>query len=328
MPLGLAAVRPVNPLTAYSLAFYQLDDDFAGDVVFPWSITKGDTGTYYIPDARNTLRAEDAAWGWNTGATRVTSQWTSGTFRARKYGFEDVITDDDRDNWLGGGADLDQSVSEELTQKIKLAREVRIEAAIDASSAYSTVSVASGAAQWDNTGSNPRLNVNSAKTAIRKKIGRPANSAVIPGGVWDVVTGSQASGSAGAAILDAIKYTGEGGIQEITPILVARYLNLRIVKPAMAVQQDPTKHSKRAVSVGLPELGAYVWDQKEVYVFYNDPFPGQRSINFGVSFGPTPSEVKRYREEKVEGDVIRIKQKVDEKEVTTAAMAVLTTVIA
>jgi hypothetical protein len=308
------------------MQFMQEAEDFAADVAHPWLDTEGNTGTYYVPDARNAFRVEDAVWGWNDAPKYVTGQYGSATFEAKRFGLKDKILDDDYKNWLQGPDDLRNRTITDLTQKMLVVREARVEAAIDAAT-FGTTSVA-GTGQWGSTAANPRLNVQAAKTAIRLKIGRPGNSIIIPGGVWDVVIGTQSSGTAGAAILDAIKYTGQGGIQELTPVLVARYFNVKIVKPALAIQSDATKHTTRTVSVGLPEAGTYVWDQKEVYVFYNDPNPGQKSMNFGISFGPTRLEIKPGRNEEIEADTFRIKQVVDEKIVMNAAMNVLTTVIA
>jgi hypothetical protein len=325
--LGLPQIRPVNPLTGYGLEFMQAATDFAANIAHPWVVTTGDTGTYYVPDARNSLRAEEAAWGWNVGPSRVTAQYSSAAFSAQKYGLADVITDDDRRNWLAGGTDLDQRMVNDLTQKMMIAREVRVEAAIDAAT-FGTTAV-TGNFIWDaaTPTANPRLDINKASTAIRKKIGRAANAVIFPGAVWDVVVGSQAAGTAGAAILEAIKYTGDGARTQVTPELAARYFNLDIVQPAIAVQQDVTKHVTRTIAVGLPEAGTYIWDQKEAYVFYNDFNPGQRSLNFGASFGPIVLDVRRRRDDDVEGDFIRVKQVVDEKIVCNAAMNVLTTVI-
>lgn len=327
---GLPQLRPVDPLTGYGMEFIQKAEDFAASAAFPFVQTAGDTGTYYVPDARNSLRAEDATWGYNSGASRLISQWSSGAFKAQKYGFEEAVTEDDRRNWLAGGADLDARVSVQIAQKLMIAREVRAEAIIDASSSYGTTAV-TGTGQWNASSTpaaNPRLDVSKASTAIRQKIGRPANVLILPGGVWDVVTGSQVAGTAGAQILEAIKYTGDGARDQVTPALCARYWNLDLVQPAVAIQSDATKHETTSVSVGLPEAGTYIWDQKEAYVLYNDPSPGQRSLNFGITFGPTVYAADRYLEPKIEGDIIRGKQICTEKEVCTAAMNVLTTVIA
>jgi len=306
----------------------QDETDAAADAAMPWLITKGNTGTYYIPDARNALRAEDMRWGWNSAPPRMTEQYGSATFSAQKYGGKDVVTDDDKDNWLMGPDDLRNRTTTDLVQKLMLAREVRVEGLIDAAT-FGTTAV-TGTGQWDATttpAANPRYDVQKAKTAIRKKIGKPGNTVIIPGGVWDVVIGSQASGQAGGVIFENVKYVGEGGIREVTPELLAKYFNVRLVKPALLIQQDTTKHVTRTVVAGLPEAGTYIWDQKEVYVVYNDANPGPKTMNGGVSFGPIKLDVKPGRDEEVEGDTIRVKQVVDEVICVNAAWNVLTTVL-
>ncbi len=325
MPLGQLAVLPIQERFAqYGIDFAQEASVFAADVAMPYAAAAKTSGWYPVPDARNWLRAEDATWNRETGATRIVSQYGKDTFLAKTYGLEEIVSDLDAADWSGGPADMARETMSVVAQKVLLAREVRVEAAIDAAT-FGTTAV-TGTGIWDSTAANPRLDVRKANTAIRKKIGRPGNSIILPLAVSDVVTGTQAAGTAGAAVLDAIKYTGAGGLQEITETLLAQYWRLATVKFAEAIQQDTTKHTTRTVGVGLPEAGVAVWDQKEAYVFFNGT-PGSRLPNFGSSFGPDFYTPDDYYDPKPQGRVYRVKQVLDEKIVCPAAMNVLTTVI-
>jgi hypothetical protein len=326
MPLGNPAVLPIQPFIGYGIDFEQEARVFAADTVMPWFKTEKTNGWFPVPDARNFLRAEDATWGRETGATRVVSQYGKATFLAQPFGLEELVGDLDAKDWPGGPGDMATQTQRQLLQRILVAREVRIEAAIDASSSYGTTAV-TGTAQWASTATNPRLDVQKASSAIRKRIGRGANRMVLPGGVVEVVTGTQLAGSAGAAILDAIKYTRPAMGDTLTEELMAQYFRLSTVKFAEAVQQLTTAHTLRTVGVGLPEAGVYIWDQKEAYVFYNGA-PGAKEPNFGTSFGPELATPDDYRDERAKGTAYRIIQVLDEKEVCTSSMNVLTTVIA
>ncbi len=322
MPLGNSAVLPIQEFLAYGIDFAQEESAFAANVAMPFFRSDKTNGWFPVPDARNFLRNEDATWSRETGATRVVSQYGKATFLAQPYGLEEIVSDIDANDWPGGPGDMSTQTQLQLLQRVLLAREVRVEAKIDAAT-YGTTAV-TGTGQWNSTASNPRLNVQSANSAIRKRIGRGANRVILPGGVVEVVIGSQSSGSAGAAILDTLKYTSR---ESITEEMLARYFNIEQVKFAIAVQQDTTKHMTRTVGVGLPEAGAYVWDQKEAYVFYNGT-PGGKEPNFATSFGPDLATPDDYRDERAKGTAYRITQVLDEKEVANAAMNVLTTVIA
>jgi hypothetical protein len=325
MPLGQPAVLPVQDYVSYGVNFEQEASAFAADVAMPFFDTGKSSGWYPVPDARNFLRAEDATWGRETGATRVVSQYGKDTYLCQPYGLEELVSDWDASDWPGGPANMAQQTQTQLLQRGLIAREVRIEAKIDAAT-FGTTAV-TGTAQWGSSAAQPRLDVLKASNAIRKRIGRGANRIILPLGVVEVICGSQASGTAGAAVLDTLKYTSR---DSITEVMLARYFNLgagSIVKFANAVQQDPTKHSKRAVSAGLPEAGTAIWDQKEGYVFFQGT-PGAKEPNFGTSFGPDFFTPDDRRDEDAVGIVYRFKQMLDEKIVCNPAMNVLTTVIA
>jgi len=319
--LGLPETRPVDPvLTNFMLDFSQAETDFVADLVFPFVQTPGDTGTYYIPDAKGTLRAEEALWGFNVGANRRDLRYTSAAFKARKFGFELLVTDDDRRNWMGGMS-LDQQAANQNAQDILLAREVRAEGIVDAGS-YTTSAAGN---TWTGTSANPRSNVNAAQAIIHKKIGKKGNLVIIPGAVWDSLTGTQVAGTGGAQVLEAIKYTKGGLGSQLTAELMAQYFNVNKVGPGVAVQQDPTKHeSSASPTVGLPETGIYIWDQTEVYVMYCDPTPAQKSTNYGASFGNEKYAADSYRDNRVQGDWIRGWQVLNETEVCTASIVVIT----
>lgn len=325
MPLGGPAVLPIQDYAGYGIDFAQEASAFAADVAVPYFKTSKNMGWYSVPDARNFMRAEEASWGRETGATRVVSQYGKDTFLAQPYGLEELVTDWDAGDWPGGPADLAAQTQAQLLQRGLIAREVRIEAMIDAAT-FGTTAV-TGTGQWGSTAANPRLNVTNASLAIRAKIGRGANRVIFPSGVTAVIIGTQSAGSAGAAILDTLKYTSR---ESITEPLLANYFNLgadSVVKFAMAYQQDTTKHTVRVVSIGLPEAGTAIWDQKEGYVFYQGQAGGKQP-NFGTSFGTDYFTPDDYQDERANGTVYRFKQMLDEKIVCNASMNVLTTIIA
>ena len=321
---GLGQIRPVDPiLTSFGLEYRQNQSRFAADLVAPFVQTAGDTGTYYIADPLNNLRNEDPAWGYNGKASRVDARFTSAAFKALKYGFETLVGDDDRRNWLGGGAQLDQRATSMLTDKLLLNREIRVEALCDG------VSPTNVSMKWDQATSAPRYDVKLHNAIIAKRIGRDANVAVIPGVVWDLITGIQTAGTAGGLIIDAIKYTQRATGEVITPDLVAAYFGLERVGVASSIQSDATKYETTTVpgGAGLPEAGTYVWDKDEVYLMYSDFSPGPQTVSAFQTFGPTVLSVDRYREESTEADIIRAKSICVEKATCTTAISVLGDII-
>lgn len=326
MPLGTPSVLPIQDYAGYGIDFPQEAAVFAADTAMPFFPVARSIGWYSVPDARNFMRPEDDTWGKGVGggAPRVISQYGKDTYACQPYGLQELVNRWDGADWPGGPANMSQQTQLQLLQRGLLNREVRVEAKIDAAT-FGTTSV-TGTGQWNSSAAQPRFDILRASNAIRAKIGRGANKVIIPYEIHQVICGSQAAGTAGGAVLDTTKYTGR---ESITEEMLANYFNLgagSTVKFALAFQQDPAKHSNRTVGVGLPEAGKPVWDQKEVYVFYNGT-PGAQQPNFGTTFGTDFFVPRDWADPDANGNWYRYELNIDEKFVCSASMNVCTTVI-
>lgn len=323
MPVGLN--RFVDPfLEQYVLDFRQSDDRFIADEVAPWTQTDGDTGTYWINDALNSMKWENPAWSYITGASRIDSKFTSDSFKAQPYGLEEPVPDAYVRNWPVGGVGLKERCARNVVSKIRLAREVRVEAIFDA--VTPTVNL-STTAQWNDSASAPRANIISANVGISQRVGMPGNTVIFTGAVADSVMGSITVGSAGAAIIDAVKQVMQATGSNLTRNLIAQYLGVEKVLFARAFQTDPTKGETSTVSkTGAPEAMAYIWDAKEVYVTLVEQ--GVQSAGYLQTFGPDLYTMDMYRDDKVRADIVRCAQTVVEKQTSPLSVYAIGTVIA
>lgn len=323
--MELAQVRPVDPvLTNFGIQYGNSLTDYAADTLFPFTKTDGDTGTYFTADPLNNLKAEVGQFSYTTGATRVESRFNKGTFNAQPFAFEEPVFDAWVKNFTAGGQPLKERATKTVVDKMYLAREVRVEAVADG--VAPTVSLSS-TARWDSTAANPRLDIRRGSTAIRKRTGLPANGVIFTGSVWDVVIGSTSTGSGGEQVGQGVKYTQGWLGRDMTPELIAAFLAVAIVKPALAIQSDATKFENTTIqTAGLPEDGTYIWDQAEAYIFRFEL--GQQVVSYGQSFGSDPGNmaVDQYRDDKVKADVVRAIQTVDEKVTCSTALYVLGTI--
>ena len=320
--------RVVDPiLTQFGMEYRQAQKNYVADSVAPWVKTEGDTGTYYIADALNNLSVENAAWSYTTGANRVDSVFTSAAFAAQPYGLEEVVPDAYVRNWLAGVDDLKRRSVSGLTDRLMLQREWRVgNGVFDA--VAPTTSLTSTAC-WDSTASNPRADVvaTMGKT-IMLRIGRMPNALVVGQGVWFSMIGTQSSGTAGNLIIEAIKYTQKGMGSAITPDLVASYLNLDYVFPALAIRNATTDiETTTANAAGLAAAGVACFNRREIYAIYVDPNPGPQTVSYLTTFGPTKGEVDQYRDDRVMADVIRITETLVEKTTCSNAIYTLGTVV-
>lgn len=319
--------RVVDPiLTQFGMEYRQAQTNYIADKVAPWVPTEGDTGTYFIADALNNLSVEVATWSYQTGANRVDSVFTSAAFAAQPYGLEESVPDAYVRNWLAGGDDLKRRTVSGLTDRMLLQREYRVGTAIFDAVAPTT-SLTSTA--WDTTSANPRGDVQGTMaTTVMKRIGRPINAVVMGHGVWYSVIGSAAAGTAGGLIIEAIKYTQPGFGGAITPDLVAQYLNVDYVFPAIAIRNATTDiETTTANAAGLAAAGITCFNRREIYGIYLDPNPGPQTINYLTTFGPTKGEVDQYRDDRVKADVIRITETLVEKTTCSNAIYTLGTVV-
>jgi len=317
---AVVGVRPVDPvLTNVGMEYRQSLPWMSGaDCLFPWVRTPGVTGTYYIADPLGNLKREDAKWSRSTGASRIDQRFTSAAFRAQKYGFEIAVLDDDARDWLGGGADLRSRAVTQISDKLYLDREFLAEAVIDA------IDPTAPAATWNSATAQPRVDINTANATIQKRIGRAGNTVGINASVWRSITGTQAPGTAGLLIIDAIKYVQQGLGTAITPQLVAQYLNVDLVVPFTMIQANEAETSTVSAS-GLSVAGIDVWNQDEISVAYVDRNPGPQTVSFGVSFGPSPmagalATMDSYRDDKVRADVVRGETEFDLKTTCSTAL--------
>lgn len=310
--------RVVDPiLSQLGMEYRQLQTNYIADKVAPWVKTPGDTGTYFIADALNNLAVEDATWSYQSGAKSVDSVFTKAAFAAQAYGLKEVVPDAYVRNWLAGGDDLKRRALSGLMDKMLLQREYRVGTAI-----FDALSTNSPAAVWDGSSANPRADVwATAAGTIMKRIGRNPNAIVIGDGVWRSILGSVATGTAGALIVDAIKYTQFGGGSAITPELVGQYFNLDFCYPAIAVRNATSDiETTTANANGLNAAGITCFNRREVYVFYVDHTPGPQTVNYLTTFGPTRDEVDQYRNDELMADVIRVTETI--VEATTCSNAV------
>lgn len=322
---GIGNVRPVDSvLTEYGLEFRQNQTNFVAGGVAPWVQTDGDTGTYYIADALNMLGVDNVTWSYTEGAPRGDSAFGSSSFKALPYGREEAVPDAYVRNWLAGGQDLKQRVTTSLQQKMLLAREVR---AYTLATSLAPVNISSTAC-WDSTAPNPRADVQAtAGQAIMKRTGMMPNTVVMAPTVWYAVIGDQSAGTAGALILDAIKYTRPGLGNVITPDLVAQYLNVSYCLPALAVRNAAADVETTTVNTGgLAVAGTSIWADDEVYVFYCDRNPGPQTLSWMTTFGPDMGAMDQYRDDRVKADIVRVTETLVEKITCATAAYVIGTV--
>ena len=327
---GISQVRPIDPLlTNFGVEFMQTEEAFVANDIAPIVPVAGDTGTYYVWEARNNFGVETTNWSQSGGAPRTEIRATKDTFGCIKYGLEIAITDDDRRNSLDP-ASLDRRAINRITRGMMLDRELRFATAIQAS----PDTTLAGTARWFSTAADPRGNADTAKQTILKACGVVPNTLLLAADTFfDLVKNTTAT-SAGTIIKNAIQYVMATTANNLNPSLIAQFFDIERVIVGWAVYEAKSAAagagnvSLEPLTIGTNNVaGTYMWTNIAAFI-YVDPNPSNDCLEYYTTFASVPFVADRYREEKTESDVLRVKQVLVEKKVCAKAAYVIAGTIA
>ena len=258
----------------------------------------------YFKFSKQHFVAEDDTYYPGSHAKRIEVDLEKrGYYDAHGHALEAIIPDEFREN-ADPGAQIDIEFTEKLAQKIALKQEVNASALLAAANVPNNTTL-SGTSQWsDYTNSDPVTVVDQAKETIQQLIGVVPNSLFLPRPVFRTLRNHP-------RIIDRVKYTGLGARKALTGDDLAEVFEVdRVVVPQVI---QSTAH------VGQTDTLSYVYG-KLALLFYVPKSPGLRTPSFGYTFvWKTGYQVKRYREEGTDADIIKVKKWYDLKIVESNA---------
>jgi len=283
------------------------NDELIADQVMPVVAVKKESDLYYtynrdwrLPQSKRALGAEANEVEWNV---------STATYACEEYALKDLIPDRLRDN-QDTPLNVDIDTTESLTETIQLGREKRVADIAFAAGTYGTqTSALAGANQWDDyAGSDPIGDVRSAKATVHAASGKMPNTMIVGIQVHLKLLDHP-------DILERIKYTQRGVITN--DILAALFeVDNYIVGKAL---YDSSLE-------GVAESLGYIWG-KNVSLLYAEKSPGIKKVSFGYQFQSRGFRVKKWREEKRDGDFVEAGELRDEVVVAAACGYLYTTVI-
>lgn len=317
---GISQIRPVDPLLLnFGVEFMQTEESFIANDIAPIVPVNGDTGTYYVWEAHNNFALETTNWSQSGGAPRLEIRATKDTFSCIKYGAEIAISDDDRRNSLDP-ATLDRRNINRITRAMMLDREVRFASAVTASPDTTLTTTA----RWFSTAPDPRGNADTAKQSILKNTGDVPNTLVLSADTFfDLIKNTTAT-SAGLIIKNAIQYVMATTANNLNPALIAQFFDIERVLIGWAVY-DAKSAASGSVATAEPLTigtnvvsGQYAWNNCAIFM-YVDPSPSTDCLEYWTTFASVPFTADRYRDERTESDILRVKQVLVEKQVCAKA---------
>jgi len=300
MPLGKQIHRN-RPLENISIAYKPgefIADKFVGTVP-----VKKNSDEYYIYSTDimslpETLRAP------GTRANRADFSMSFSTYSLERHALSQVIPDSEKEN-ADKPIQLEIDMTEILTRKILIRKEIACASVAQDSSNWSnSMSLSAGAAWTQNTvASNPITLIDSCSSVILKNSGYTPNKLQIDDGGFRAL-------KVHTSIVDRVKYTSA---DSITEQMLAKLFSLQEVLVGKATYETAAE--------GLASSMGWIWTNNALLA-YMEPNPGLKKpsamYQFVKSNGGSKVTVKKWREEAVDGDWVEVDTSFQFKPVATS----------
>jgi hypothetical protein len=222
---------------------------------------------------------------------------TTDTYKCFENGLEEII--DDRLRKIAGNKiNLEVDTTEFVSNLVMLAAEKRVIDIVTSTSNITQYTTLTSAAktQWnDYTNSDPIGVIQTGKTTINAAIGKDPNKLILGKEVFDQLVNHP-------ALLDRIKYSQTG---IVTASLMAVVFGVNEVLVAESLYNTVKKNQTASLS--------RLWG-KRALLCYSEPTPGLKKISLGYTYEFSPRQTMvPFRDADNIGDVIRVKEDVDEK---------------
>ena len=290
-------------LTEMSVAYRNQVSAFIADRVFPIVEVAKDSGKYPEYTRDYWLRPEMRVRAYGAEHPRAGYPISYGTYATEQFSLEHPIPDE-----IAAAADnpvdLDRDGMEWLTQQMLLKRELTFAARYMAAGVWSFEDDDSGegvGVDWDDyENADPVGAVRTCRRAIAQAIGRPANVMAMGLTVHDALLGHP-------DVLERIKYSEAATTSNVNAAMAAIF-GMEKVLVGEAI------YAASAEGEG-PSLSPIIGD--DCLICYANPTPGLLSPSAGYTFvwaaGGGAGTIYRWRDERVESDVLRGKMQYDQR---------------
>lgn len=249
-----------------------------------------ESDTYYVysydslimPDTEraNGSEANEGTWNISTSAYQLT-----------EHALKDLVTDRDRDN-ADAAIRLDIDTTEYLTEKILMRREIALQQLVQTTTTWANNTSLTTTLKWNTNTTNIITQVDSAASLIAQSSGKLPNCVLMNDSVYRTAKENTST-------VDRVKYTSA---DSIGPDVLARLFTVDRVLVAGGIQNTAEEGIDTVTT-------AFIWNDA-VFIGYVEGSPGLKKPSAlytfeGRSFG-TPYVVKKYREEKRDGDFIEV----------------------
>lgn len=283
-----------RPLENVSIAFQP--EGFIGDQLSPMVLVKHDSDTYYVYD-KDTMSLPETLRANGAESNKATFNLSTASYLLEKHSLHDDVTDDDRKN-SDKAIRLDIDVTEDLTRKIRLRREVDLAALAQTAANFANTTSLTSTFAWssNSAGSNPITFVDTASSTILLNSGLEPNVVVMNDQTFRAAKEH-------VSITDRVKYTSA---DSVTEGMLAKLFNVDTVLVPRVTYNTADE--------GLTPSLSRVWNDT-VIVAYVERSPGLKRPSAFYTYWQAntgnPFTVKKWRKEELEADRIEVTAKFD-----------------
>jgi hypothetical protein len=306
----LNAVHISAPLTQMSLAFMQdLQEAYIATKVFPIIPVEKQSDKYYTYEKGSWFRDEAKKRAPGTPLPLSGYGISTDNYACDVFGIGKAVADQIRAN-ADAAIDLDGEAVKFVTQKCMLRME------IDWVSTFFTTSVWTGSTtagdiapgtKWNAANSTPIADISAQMDSVLKKTGQLPNTLVLARAVWTAL-------KTNADFLNRV--TGgstNADPAKVTPQLLAQVLELDRVLISNGIKNTAVE--------GAATSMAFITGDEGALLCYTPPSPGLYTPAAGYTFAwsgflganAAGMRMKRYRDEKLESDVVEGEAAYDHK---------------
>ena len=289
-------VQVVDPVLS-NISIQYRNSGFVADLIFPRLPVGEVSGTCYKYEKGMQFDIVDTRREMGSGFKKASYKLESDTYKCFENGLEDVI--DDRMRRIAGNKmNIESDTTEFVANLVALAAEKRVVDVVTSTSVITQYTTLTAAAhtQWnDYTNSDPIGVIQTGKTTINAAIGKDPNTLVLGKEVFDKLCQHP-------QLLERIKYSQTG---VVTAALMAAIFNIGRVLVAESLYNTVKKNQTASLS--------RLWGKKAL-LCYSEGSPSLKQVSLGYTYEFNPRQTMvPFRDKDNIGDVIRVKEDVDEK---------------
>lgn len=298
--------RDVHVDTAMSnISIMFHNDEYIADRVFPVVNVQEKSNVYFVFDPASWFRNDIGPRAPGTRARRVDFTISTASYSCLPYALGKSVTDEERAN-ADAALQPDIEATKYVTDKLLLGLEIRVANLVSTSTNWASSSNLTSGTQWTSDSSTPTANIITLKTAVRQKIGRYPNTAVMGAAVMERLIDHP-------EMIDRIKYTRPGAV--LTPDDLAQWFGFQKVLVGSGVTVSTNEGQTDTIADIWPDFFWCGWVP---------PTAGLRTPAAGYVFEWMGRKTERFREDQEHQDIIAVEHHTDERITASESGAVYT----